>query len=106
MSDRSRGTMGLQLFDSAAGGAGHVSELFANGRDWFGSALEFMFRDQQQPSSMCYSMPAMPAELRSQADYEKGLVQREQTYSVLKTLSRSENQLIAPKPMQELRVER
>jgi hypothetical protein len=100
------GRWGLQLFDSAAGGAGHVSELFANGRDWFERALEFMFRDQQHHHQCVTACLRCLLSSASQADYEKGLVQREQTYSVLKTLLRSEDQLIAPEPMQELPVER
>ncbi len=77
---------GLQLFDSSAGGAGHVAELFNEGRDWFEHALQILFRDEahdRRCSTACLQCVLISA---SQFDYENGLLQREQTQAVLRAL--------------------
>ena len=77
---------GLQLFDSSAGGSGHVAELFAFGREWFERALQVMFRDEghhRQCVTACLSCLLISA---SQLDYENGWLQREQTHSLIQAL--------------------
>jgi hypothetical protein len=77
---------GLQLFDSSAGGSGHVSELFAGGREWFERALQIMFRDEdhhRQCATACLRCLLISA---SQLDYENGWLQREQTHSLVQAL--------------------
>jgi hypothetical protein len=77
------GRWGLQLFDSAAGGAGHAAELFGNGREWLARAGEVMFRDadhDQRCISACLRCLLISA---SQFDYESGLLQRKQTFTIL-----------------------
>ena len=77
---------GLQLFDSSAGGSGHVAELFAGGREWFERALQIMFRDEdhhRRCATACLRCLLISA---SQFDYENGWLQREQTHSLIQTL--------------------
>ena len=77
---------GLQLFDSSAGGSGHVAELFAGGREWFERALQIMFRDEdhhRRCATACLRCLLISA---SQLDYENGWLQREQTHSLIQTL--------------------
>jgi len=78
---------GLQLFDSTAGGAGHVVELFSNGRKWFKYAREVMFRSvehDERCTTACLRCLLVSA---SQADYERGLVQRRAAQEMLKRLN-------------------
>lgn len=77
---------GLQLFDSSAGGAGHVAELFNDGREWLKRALHILYRDESHNRrcvTACLQCVLISA---SQYDYENGLVQREQTHTVLRAL--------------------
>ena len=80
------GRWGLQLFDSAAGGAGHAAELFDTGRDWLERARQLMYRDADHDErcvSACLRCLLISA---SQGDYEAGLLQRKQTVRVLDEL--------------------
>ena len=82
------GRWGLQLFDSAAGGAGHAAELFGAGRDWLQRARELMFRDRDHDErciSACLRCLLISA---SQGDYEAGLLQRYETIRMLEDLLR------------------
>ncbi|MGI8989065.1 MAG: Zn-binding domain-containing protein [Bryobacteraceae bacterium] len=77
------GRWGLQLFDSAAGGAGHAAELFGNGKEWLVRASELMFRNadhDQRCISACLRCLLISA---SQGDYEAGLLQRNQAFTLL-----------------------
>jgi hypothetical protein len=77
---------GLQLFDSSAGGAGHVAELFGDGREWFEYATQIIFRDEahhRRCATACLQCVLISA---SQFDYENGWLQREQTHAVLQAL--------------------
>ena len=79
---------GLQLFDSAAGGAGHAAELFGNGQEWLARARDVMFRDgihDQRCILACLRCLLISA---SQFDYEAGLLQRKQTLTLLDELLR------------------
>jgi DEAD/DEAH box helicase domain-containing protein len=96
------GRWGLQLFDSAAGGAGHVSELFANGREWFHRTLQFMFGDERHDRQCVTACLRCLLSSASQSDYEKGLVQREQTYSVMEALLRSELKTVKQEAVEEI----
>ena len=80
------GRWGVQLFDSAAGGAGHAAELFDTGRDWLQRARQLMYRDgdhDERCVSACLRCLLISA---SQGDYEAGLLQRQQTVRVLDNL--------------------
>jgi DEAD/DEAH box helicase domain-containing protein len=82
------GSWGLQLFDSSAGGSGHVAELFGSGREWLSRAREVMFRDaghNERCISACLRCLLISA---SQVDYEAGLLQRQQTINMLEDLLR------------------
>ena len=79
----------LQLFDSAAGGSGHMVELFSNGRKWFEHARQVMFRNGEHDehcSTACLRCLLISA---SQAEYERGLLQRKLTLELLSRLSLS-----------------
>ena len=81
-----RSNWGLQFFDSSAGGAGHVSELFARGREWLERATQLMFLDEghnQRCVTACLRCVLTSA---SQFDYEKGWLQRHATYLLMKNL--------------------
>jgi Lhr-like helicase len=80
------GKWGLQIFDSSAGGAGHVSDLFAQGREWCQRALSVMFRDDGHHSRCITACLRCLLTSASQFDYEKGLLQRERTYLLLQSL--------------------
>lgn len=87
---------GLQLFDSSAGGSGHVAELFAGGREWFERTLDLMFRDEEhhrQCVTACLRCLLISA---SQLDYENGWLQREQTHLWLQGLLSTEVSSSAP----------
>lgn len=80
------GNWGLQIFDSAAGGAGHVVELFGRGDEWVRTTLQVMFVDEAHDrtcSSACLRCLLTTA---SQADYELGLLGRQDTYRTLTSL--------------------
>jgi hypothetical protein len=82
------GQWGLQLFDNAAGGSGHVAELFDNGREWLNRAGNQMFRDtlhDQRCILACLRCLLISA---SQFDYEAGLLQRKETMEFLTELLR------------------
>ena len=77
------GRWGLQLFDSSAGGAGHAAELFRNGQEWLARARNVMFRDADHDRrciSACLRCLLISA---SQFDYEAGLLQRKQAFTLL-----------------------
>jgi hypothetical protein len=77
---------GLQVFDSSAGGAGHVAELFTDGREWFERAAQILFRDEahhRRCATACLQCVLISA---SQFDYENGWLQRERAYVVIQTL--------------------
>jgi DEAD/DEAH box helicase domain-containing protein len=80
------GQWGLQLFDSSAGGAGHVAELFTSGEEWLRRALQVMFRNSEHHSQCATACLKCLLINASQTDYEDGLLQREQTYSILAPL--------------------
>jgi hypothetical protein len=80
------GKWGLQIFDSSAGGAGHVSDLFAEGREWLRRALSIMFRDDEHHAGCTTACLRCLLTSASQFDYEKGLLQRERAHSLLETL--------------------
>lgn len=67
---------GLQIFDSAAGGAGHAAELFSNGGDWLTRAREVMFRDKEHDQRCVTGCLRCLLISASQADYEAGLLRR------------------------------
>jgi Lhr-like helicase len=80
------GKWGLQIFDSSAGGAGHVSDLFVDGREWCRRALSVMFRDNDHHGRCTTACLRCLLTSASQFDYEKGLLQRAQTHSLLQRL--------------------
>jgi DEAD/DEAH box helicase domain-containing protein len=77
---------GLQLFDSTAGGAGHVVELFGQGREWFDRSLSLMFRDKEHDDTCITSCLRCLLTTASQYDYELGLLARRETRIRLSTL--------------------
>jgi hypothetical protein len=83
------GRWGLQFFDSSAGGAGHVAELFATDRAWFEHTLQFMFRDEEHHRRCVTACLRCLLSSASQTAYESGLLQREHTHSMLQSLLNS-----------------
>jgi DEAD/DEAH box helicase domain-containing protein len=78
-----KGRWGLQLFDSSAGGSGHVAELFADGRPWLQKALEVMFRDEEHHRGCKMACLRCLLTSASQSDYELGRLKRADAYRVL-----------------------
>jgi DEAD/DEAH box helicase domain-containing protein len=70
---------GLQLFDSTAGGAGHVTELCGQGREWLERAESCMFRDREHDDSCVSACLRCLLTTTSQYDYELGLLSRKET---------------------------
>jgi len=74
------------FFDSAAGGSGHMVELFGNGRDWMNRAMELMFRDEEHHRNCITACQRCLLTTAGQFDYELGLLQRQSTYRVLRDI--------------------
>jgi DEAD/DEAH box helicase domain-containing protein len=74
---------GLQLFDSTAGGAGHVVELFGQGSEWLDRSLSTMFRDREHDNTCITACLRCLLTTASQYDYELGLLSRKETYARL-----------------------
>ena len=77
---------GLQVFDSTAGGAGHVVELFGQGREWFDRSLSLMIRDKEHDETCISSCLRCLLTTASQYDYELGLLARKEARIRLATL--------------------
>src|SRR5262249_2985453 len=78
--------VGLQIFDNAAGGAGHVCELAELGQEWALLALKLMFQDDfhhQRCETACLSCLLTTA---SQRDLEAGRMQRRLAHQVFNDL--------------------
>jgi len=71
---------GLQLFDSNAGGAGHVVELFGRGAEWLNGSLMTMFRDKEHDDTCITACLRCLLTTASQFDYELGLLARKETH--------------------------
>jgi len=71
---------GLQLFDSNAGGAGHVVELFGRGAEWLDGSLRTMFRDKEHDDTCITACLRCLLTTASQFDYELGLLARKETH--------------------------
>jgi hypothetical protein len=82
----SAGTLGLQVFDSAAGGAGHVVDLFSRGAEWLSNTLNVMFVDEEHHRNCLSACLRCLLSTASQADYELGLLTRKQAYLTLERL--------------------
>ena len=70
---------GLQLFDSTAGGAGHVVELFGQGAEWLDRSLSTMFREKEHDDTCISACLRCLLTTASQYDYELGLLARKET---------------------------
>jgi DEAD/DEAH box helicase domain-containing protein len=70
---------GLQLFDSTAGGAGHVVELFGKGAEWLDRSLSTMFREKEHDDTCISACLRCLLTTASQYDYELGLLSRRET---------------------------
>jgi hypothetical protein len=77
---------GLQLFDSTAGGAGHVVELFGQGAEWLDRSLSTMFRDKEHDDTCITACLRCLLTTASQYDYELGLLSRKETYDRLSAM--------------------
>ena len=73
-------TWGLHLFDSTAGGAGHVVELFGQGAEWLDRSLRTMFRDKEHDDTCITACLRCLLTTASQYDYELGLLSRKETH--------------------------
>jgi len=71
---------GLHLFDSTAGGAGHVVELFGQGVEWLDRSLRTMFRDKEHDDTCITACLRCLLTTASQYDYELGLLSRKETH--------------------------
>ena len=76
----------LQLFDSAAGGSGHVAELFMNGPKWFEQARQVMFRNADHDEHCTTACLRCLLISESQGIYDGGLLQRKLTLEMLSRL--------------------
>jgi DEAD/DEAH box helicase domain-containing protein len=70
---------GLQLFDSTAGGAGHVVELFGQGVEWLDRSLSTMTREKEHDDTCVTACLRCLLTTASQYDYELGLLARRET---------------------------
>jgi DEAD/DEAH box helicase domain-containing protein len=92
------GTWGLQVFDSAAGGAGHVVELFGRGEDWLKATLKVMFVDETHHRSCSSACLRCLLSTASQNDYEQGLLARKAAHNTLAELLRASYDLSSKEP--------
>ncbi len=70
---------GLQLFDSTAGGAGHVVELFSRGQEWLERSLGALFLERLHDETCITACLRCLLTSSSQYDYELGLLARKET---------------------------
>jgi hypothetical protein len=68
----SNARLGIQLFDNAAGGAGHVLELAAMAEQWFRKACEVMFRDEQHHETCATGLLALSVYQRESSRLRSG----------------------------------
>ena len=99
----SNARLGIQLFDNAAGGAGHVLELAAMAEQWFRKAREVMFRDEQHHATCATACLRCLLTSASQADFEAGSLQRRVAYDILTRLLHGvevppESKAVGPQP--------
>lgn len=81
---------GLQIFDNAAGGAGHIVELMADSTSWVRRALHILRRDDEHHSSCEKGCLRCILTTSSQRDWETGNLVRRKAFEVLEhLLSRS-----------------
>jgi DEAD/DEAH box helicase domain-containing protein len=103
--------VGLQIFDNAAGGAGHVCELAELGEEWALVALKLMFQDDihhQKCETACLSCLLTTA---SQRDLEAGRMQRRLAHQVFSDMLSGERpqgdtlqraRIARPKPSEDV----
>jgi len=66
------GGWGIHLFDSAAGGSGHIASLLRDQSIWFSKAIELLRRNQDHGRRCRDACLACILDAQSQADFEKG----------------------------------
>ncbi|GFO67486.1 DEAD/DEAH box helicase [Geomonas limicola] len=77
---------GLQIFDNAAGGAGHVVELMNDSKAWVARAMEVLYRDEAHHKSCEKGCLRCILTASSQYDWETGNLVRREAYEVLEQL--------------------
>jgi hypothetical protein len=77
---------GLQIFDNAAGGAGHVVELTADSHAWIIRAMQVLHRDDDHHAVCVKGCLRCILTTSSQRDWETGNLARREAYEVLESL--------------------
>jgi hypothetical protein len=77
---------GLQIFDNAAGGAGHVVELMVDSKSWLLRAMQVMRRDDEHHETCEKGCLRCILTTSSQRDWETGNLVRRKAYKVLDSL--------------------
>lgn len=67
---------GVHLFDSAAGGSGHIASLLEDHRAWTERAIELMRGDEEHKERCHSACLSCLLDAQSQADYEAGKLDR------------------------------
>jgi DEAD/DEAH box helicase domain-containing protein len=77
--------VGVQLFDSAAGGSGHMLELFSRGPEWLNAVETLLFRDSVHDAICSDACVRCLLTAGSQAAYENGLLDRRSLHAHIAT---------------------
>jgi Lhr-like helicase len=77
---------GLQIFDNAAGGAGHIVELMVDSKAWVLRAMQVLRRDDDHHSKCEKGCLHCILTTSSQRDWETGNLVRREAYNLLELL--------------------